>query len=465
MFRLSLVLAAVALMVLTMGCPNPPPPDAGVGGGRGGGNGGGTGGGIAPFTVEFLDENARDAVYHAMALDPATERVGVVYLTPAGTEMNQGHPDYFIKYVEWRAGAIVVPPETIRTVQRFVGLSIAFDPISGDPFVAHLGGAPGFTPPDSIFWFQSDASLSRRSNGTWTETIVATSGDQVTCGNPVSDRGFLVGLWPAIVFDSTGRMYYGYRDGHGGQFPMQDWAGTDVEIWEGNAPPTTGRCAANGGNNKDAYGGHLRMVIAADDQPAIIHDQMFGTADTNGINTIFQRRLMNGNWTPPSGSLVANPNTQSGASLAWDPMEGYGIAFIERTSSRLGYISSADGVTFNAVDPVFGSGSGGWYPSLAMDPINHEPAIAFYVCSTRTSVNEQSCNITEDELRVTQRISGNWRETLVDTEGGFTPQLGFFTSPGRNGKRVIVYRMPPSVDPGTGLTVTNVGQLKIAVER
>lgn len=458
--RLVRIVPILAAVVLTLGCPMPPNPDGGTGGGRGGGTGGG-GGGLTPFGVSFLDENARDAVYHAMAIDPVAERIGVVYLTPAGTEMNMGHPDYFIKYVEWRQGAIVVPPETIRTVQRFVGLSIAFDPISGDPFVGYLGGDPGFIPGMSIFWFQSDAALARRSGGTWTETLIATDGNQVICNSVVSDRGFLVGLWPAIAFDSTGRMYYGYRDGHGGQFPQQDWAGSDVEIWEGNVPPTTGKCAAQGGNNKDAYGGHLRMIIAADDQPAIIHDQMFGTADTNGINTIFQRRLTNGNWTPPGGSLIANPNTQSGSSLAWDPMEGFGIAFIERTSSRLGYLSSADGVTFNAVDPVFGSGSGGWYPSLAMDPINHEPAIAFYVCSNRSSVNEQSCSTTDDELRVTQRIAGMWRETVVDTEGGHTPQLGFFAS----GKRVIVYRMPPSVDPGTGLTVTTVGALKIAVER
>ncbi|MFT3709939.1 MAG: hypothetical protein QM817_20095 [Archangium sp.] len=458
MLRLTL---AVFFAVMVVGCSPPPPnPDGGNGGGRGGGTGGG--GGIAPFGISSLDSTARDAVYFAMALDPVQERVGVAYYTPAGTETNMGHPDYFLKYVEWKQGAVVVQPETIRVSQRLVGLSVAFEPSTGAPMIAYLGGAQGFVMGLSIFWFQSDASIARRTGpNAWTETVVATDGDQVTCGNPVSDSGFLVGLWPAMAFDSTGRFYLGYRDTHQGQFPMQDWAGSDVEVWEGNVPPTQGKCVAAGGNSKDAYGGHLRMVIGANDQPAIIHDQMFGTADSNGINIIFQKRLANGSWTPPGGTLVAVPGTQTGAALAYDPMEGYGIAFVNRSSNELGYLNSADGVTWSTVDPVFGSGTGGWYPDLAMDPINHEPAIAFYVCSQRSGLAETSCNPNEDDLRVTQRIAGTWRETQVDPQGGYAPKIGFLAS----GKRLVVYRMPPSIDPATNLVVSNVGELKIAVER
>jgi hypothetical protein len=93
------------------------------------------------------------------------------------------------------------------------------------------------------------------------------------------------------------------------------------------------------------------------------------------------------------------------------------------------------------------SGSGGWYPSLAMDPVNHEPAIAFYVCSPRSGVNPTSCSTPNDELRIAQRVSGTWRETVVDQGGGYSPKLGFLKS----NKRVVVYRVPPA--------------LKIAVER
>lgn len=281
------------------------------------------------------------------------------------------------------------------------------------------------------------------------------------CGNAVSDRGFLVGLWPALVFDSTGKLYFAYRDGHAGQFPEQDWKASDVELWEGPLPPSRGTCLAAGGNNKSAWGGHNQMVIGPADQPAIVYDQMFGTGDTNGINVVFQQRISStSSWSPPA-KLLNIPNTQTGASLAYDAVEGFGIAVVDRATNELSYTNSLNGTAWSAPDPVFGIGTGGWYPSLAMDPVNHEPAIAFYVCSARGSINETGCTNSEDRLMVTQRIAGVWQQKLVDEQGGYHPKLGFFSS----GRRVIVYRTPPAIDAQTGLTVPGVGALKIAVER
>ena len=450
---------SLTLLCCLGACPQPNPFPDGGGGGTGGGTGGGSG--LSPFTLTDLDPAAVDATSFAMAVDPVAERVGVAYYSAAGTQTMMGTPDYNIKYVEWKQG-VVSPIQIVRpVVQRMAGIALVFDPATGEPIMSYLGGAAGFEMGMSIFWFQSDAVINRRTGGsTWTETTVATDGNQVTCGNGVSDRGFLVGLWPALALDSTGKMYLAYRDGHAGQFPQQDWAGSDVELWDGAPPPTNKTCLAQGGNNKQAWGGHNTMVIGADDQPAIIYDQMFGTADSNGINVIFQKRSAAGTWTPP-GTLLSISNTQTGASLAWDPQEGYGIAVVDRATNQLSYVNSLNGTAWSTVDPVFGAGTGGWYPNLAMDPINHEPAIAFYVCSPRGSVNETGCTTTDDRLVVTQRIVGTWRETLVDANGGYHPKIGFFAS----GKKVITYRAPPAIDPVTGLTATNVGALKIAVER
>jgi hypothetical protein len=58
-------------------------------------------------------------------------------------------------------------------------------------------------------------------------------------------------------------------------------------------------------------------------------------------------------------------------------------------------------------------------------------------------------------------MGGNWREVVVDTEGGYAPKLGFFAS----GKRFVVYRTPPGVHQATGQSLENVGIVKIAVER
>ena len=39
----------------------------------------------------------------------------------------------------------------------------------------------------------------RTGTNQWTQSIAVTMGNQATAGNPVSDRGFVVGLNPALV--------------------------------------------------------------------------------------------------------------------------------------------------------------------------------------------------------------------------------------------------------------------------
>ncbi len=447
---------SLTVTLFLFGCS---PSSSGSDGGMGGGTGGGGGSSLGAFALTDLDPAALDATYFAMAVDPMQERVGVAYFSNRKTQTMAGRDDYDIKYVEWKKG-VISPIQTVRFVQQIIGISLVFDPTTGEPIMAYLGGPDGFVMGDSVFWFQHEAVINRRSGGsTWTETIVASTGNQITCGNVVSDRGFLVGLWSTIAIDSTGKMYLAYRDAHAGQFPFQDWNGSDLELWEGPIPPTTGTCLAQGGEPKSARGGHNQLVIGPDNEPAIVHDQMFNSADSNGVNVVFQFRKA-GVWSTPALKLTIS-NTQTGPSLAYDSQEGYGIAVVDRGTDQLSYINSLDGTNWNAVDPVFGAGAGGWYPSLAMDPINHEPAIAFYVCSPKSGATETGCLNTEDKLMVTQRIADTWREVLVDANGGYHPKIGFFAS----GKRVIAYRTPPAVDSATGQTITGVGALKLAVER
>lgn len=403
------------------------------------------------FQLIDLDATAVDATVIAMAVDAAQERIGVAYFSNLGTQTMPGTPDYALQYVEWRQG-VRAAPQRVKVVQRVVGLSLAFEPSTGEPLVAYLGGGAD----TSLFWFQSDAVLSRRTGGTtWTELVVATRGDQVSCPAALSDCGFLVGLWPSVVFDSTGKLYFVYRDAHQAQFATQDWSVSDVELWEGAVPPTVPTCVAAGTGG----GGHNQLALGAGDQPALVYDQMADAADNGGANLYFQRRTAAGTWTAPA-SLLGVTSTQTGASLAWDSQAGYGIATLDRATNILSFLSSQDGTSWAAPEDVFGSGTGGWYPSLAFDPLAHEPAIAFAFCSPAGNGTETSCRASQDELRVSQRGGGVWHETLVDAAGGVFPKLGFFAS----GKRFVVYRAPPAVD-GAGVPVTGVGQLKLAVER
>jgi hypothetical protein len=84
-----------------------------------------------------------------------------------------------------------------------------------------------------------------------------------------------------------------------------------------------------------------------------------------------------------------------------------------------------------------------------MDRKNHEPLIAYHVCSLTGGATPGSCKPEVDELRVTQRILGQWRGETVDSEGGMSIRLGVLPS----GKRVVAYRDPRS------------GAVKLAVER
>lgn len=440
----------------------------GVGGGFGGGGGrrdGGSGGGTsAGFTLYDLDTAAREDTYFAMALDPGTERIGVVYYTPSGmVKGGDGGSDfnYDLKYVEWKNGTASAP-EKLRSVQRLIGISLAFDPKTHEPVTAFLGGDPGFIEGRSIYWYQNDTAVMRKTGGTWVETDVATLSGAPPCSK--IDIGFLEGLFSTIIFDSTGKMYVAFRDGHNGEFPMQDWAASDVELMEGtNEGSLTRRCLT--GDHKQAYGGRIQMAIGAGDQPAIVYDQAFGGAETTGQNVLFQQRNTDATWTS-SGvggfALLTISNTMTGASLAYDATEGYGIAVTDRQTSQLGYIKSPTGAanTWSSLDPAFGTGTGGWYPSLAMDPVFHEPAIAFYVCSPRNGTQETSCLQTDDELRITQRVGNNWQETTVDTGGGWGPKLAFFAS----GKRVVAYRTPAALD-STAHVNPAAGSIRLAVEK
>lgn len=458
----TLCLMAMASAALLISCSGNPSTDAGTTRKDGGGGGGGE---AEAFTIYSLDDAARETVYFAMAVDPGTERVGVVYYTPNGT-MQGGdggtEKNYDLKYVEWNNGAASAP-ETLRSMQRMVGLSMAFDPNSHQPVAAFLGGEAGFIEGQSIYWYQNDTSVMRRAMpNVWVETRVATLSAPPAC-SPI-DQGFLEGLWSSVVFDSTGKMYVSFRDGHNGQFPQQDWAASDVEVLEGAAESTSMMRTCLTGDHKQAYGGRIQLAIGAADQPAVVYDQAFGGADVTGQNVYFQQRKTDAGWTETTAVLTVS-NTMTGASLAYDATEGYGIAFTDRANNQLKYIKSAAGTNWSVPDDVFGTGTGGWYPSLAMDPMFHEPAIAFYVCSPRTGINDTSCLQNDDELRVMQRVTpmgqaGTWRETVVDPAGGWAPKLKFFAS----GKRVVAYRVPSALDASAKVNPL-AGQIKLAVEK
>lgn len=390
----------------------------------------------SPFKRQVLDANGGEKLPLSLAVGPG-DRIGVAYF------VHTADKTYEVRYVEVNGGTASTP-EKVATVNLVYGLSLAFDS-SGKPAVAYLGGGSD----NSTFWLQSDAAIAyRNSPGSWTERVAVQKGDEALAGNPVSDMGFLVGLNPALVFNGT-QAFLAYRDGHSGQFPQQDWAGSDLEVAVGSPSAWTHQVVVAGGNDKQAWGGHISMVMAGA-QPALVDDQLFGGPDGTGQNVFFQRRNTDGTWTSPV-KVQSVGNTMLGASLAYDSKWGFGVAVVDHTSDKLTYTYSANGTSnWTLPDPVYQAGSGGWYPSLAFDPQSHEPSIAFYVCSLSTGVNESGCNPAQDELRVSRLngLSNEWNEALVDAEGGYSPKLAFLST----AQRVVAYR--------SQLT----GAIKLAVE-
>jgi hypothetical protein len=434
--RWTLLAALVAL-----GACNPGEPAADAGSGLDAGSDGGA----DPSRYHFFDlAEADELTDFDLALGP-DGRVGVVYYKKLDTHTIGTEADYELRYLQWQDG-VSSAPERIRVVQRMLGVDIVFAE-GGQPIVAYLGGD---TPASiSVYWHQSDAALARRSaNGTWTEELVAQASNEAPApadAAPISDQGFLVGLFPALAHDGQ-RLYLAWRDCHFGQFPQQDWNASDLEIAIGNQGAWQKTVVIAGGSDKQAWGGHLQMVLA-DGRPAIVSDQVFGTAGGAGQNLVFSRQRQDGSWGMPIRPIQTIGDTQSGPSLAWDPVLGFAIAVVDRSSNELFFTRSVnDGVTWSEKDPVFASGSGGWYPSLSVNPVTHEPSIAFYVCSSSPG---GSCNPNEDRLVISERISNIWREHLVDPDGAWKPKLAHLP----DGRRVLVYRHPQT------------GTLKLAVER
>ncbi len=385
-----------------------------------------------------------------MTVDAADDRVVVAYFTPRGTQTVQGVDDLNLNVVEWKSG-VVSPIQTIRFVQRTAGLSVALHPVTKEPTVAFLGGPDRFLPNGpSVFWFQHDASLATRAGSTWTEVAAATLGDICApVGSPMGAS--IVGLWPALRFEATGRAVFAWRDIHFAQ-NTTDYTGSDLESMEGPLGAMTPRCVFAGFDTKPGRGARLMMTAGPNDETVLVYDQNVKTADGVGADVVLQRRTSTG-WSAPQVVLVS-PDTMTGPQVGWDAVEGYAVAAIR--DSVLTYRRSSDGATWDAEETVVSSGSGGWYPSLAMDLVNHEPSIAFYDCSTTSNVPVTGCQTSQDALKLTRKGGGRWQTPItVDAEGG-VPRLGLLS----NGRRVIAYRVANTMD-----DASRTGVLKLAIER
>ena len=446
--RVGLILA-----LLSLGCSNPPPAgkDAGIN------TVGQDAAALALYEITTLDPNATGD--YAISLSVRGNKIAVAYWVDADASIaapvnrdaggeTVTESAHELRYVEKSGTGAPSAPEVVATTYNVYGGSMALDS-TGKPYVAFLG------PPSNAGtkWLEACTVVATHSapGAAWTQTVAATVFDQV------------VGLWASIAFDSNDKMYVGYRNIHYGQFPIQDYAHSNLEMAEGSPSALTaqnclvaadrGKCPFFGGDNPDGHGAFLSIAMvgtAPNQEPAFAWSTMAAGALDTAHNVWFAQRK-NGSWpatvlpiSVPSG-VVGGVSTGTGMygtsyggpQLAWDKDAGFIIAFDAHNVGQLFLKESPDGVDWSkAADPVFGSGSGGWYPSVAFTPDGF-PAVAFYICDpSRTGVT--TCPTAVDEIRLTWRVDDNWQQhqETVDPEGGHYMRLAYLS----DGRAVIAYR-------------------------
>jgi len=415
--------------------------------------------------------------------------IGFAYVEESADQSGASKPrdagaditNYDIDYVEWNAGVTGTPQKAHGPVINFVGVSLDYQP-NGQPAVAYLGftTAPGYDL-SQAFWYQNDGVVNYRSTDgvTWTEeTAVQTSG-QAACGDPSCDNGTVVGLFPALLFDGNNGAILAYKDVHFGSSPLGDYGGADLELALGGptswthqliAPGKGGLASSCSSDARISRGSHNRMIHGASANPVLVSDlgDQFPPATSISRDLYFNER-QSGTWICPTSVLLSGEantvlNTQNGPTVAYDPVEGYAVAVTSVNSAAGGpealYKNCPPSKncnltsSWNVFQVVFGSGSGGFFASVAINPDTHEPWVAHYFCSSTSGKTVDTCT-PDNELKVSNStryggVPGPWSDETVDTQGGFQTQSLFLSNPTR---LAIGYR-----DPGTGA-------LKLAVEK
>ena len=447
--------------------------------GTGSTSGGGDGGAYNILTVETGDGGFGQQA-RALAIGP-TGQIGVAYLRPNGN-VTQTYHDIDVVYAEYKSdGTVAVPPSVIREVQRQDGITVAFDD-KGHPAVGFVGGGAkvfsgasdgGALPLGSTYWLQGSAEIAyRQADGGWFEDLCmddSTAGGTFTWSVPngsggtdasamqLINEGNVVGLWPSLVFDG-GAAVMAFRDVHFGQFPIQDWSSSDTKMcsggpaaWTYSAPMTID---SGGGHKGTGYGTHTQILFGQSGRLAVVGDSTPGTQgslDRAGADVYFVLQSP----APPTlsvtdWSLPYNPfnptgdpalvigDTQSGPVMAYDPSFGYGIAVVDasKPTAPLVYVSSSDGVSWGMPEQIYQLGSGGFFPSIAVDPLSGNPTVAYTICSQEPSVipGPGICSPVDAELDLAIRTT-TWTSTTVFKGNFYLPKLAFEPS----GQRVLLF--------------------------
>ncbi len=284
------------------------------------------------------------------------------------------------------------------------GFDLAEDP-QGRPAVAYTGGEPQMQ-----FCGANDAVLATRDGGTWVpETAGAESGDSAT-GLPASDAGFVVGLWPALAYDSAGNPGVAYKDTHFGSMQHDDQYRADLEFAMGGGgwtheAPDPGEGAAD----------YSSMVFDAQDRPVIFYAISVDAQGDNRHGVWAARREDGGEWTRVKlhvGAIhqeVASLVTPAGQLVAaWYSEAEKAVRL--RTLDDPGSFADAGAWTDELV--ATNQYDEGRHVSLALLP-NNQLAMAYHRCKLLTA-GGGGCDINDEAVVFALDEGGYWSHEVVD---------------------------------------------------
>ncbi len=317
------------------------------------------------------------------------------------------------------------------------GVDVAFDP-AGRPAVAYNGGEP-----EQQFCGANDAVYGVLDGGTWAfETAGAESGDSAT-GDPASDAGFVVGLWPALAYDGEGNPAILHKDTHFGSMQHDDLYRADAELaWR------TGGWVHEAPDYGEGAGDYGELLFDGDGRPVALYAITVEDQTESRHGVWAARRAEDGTWERVKLHTGAIYQEIAGGI---DPATGdIVVAFYSAAdlAVRVRRLSDPDAFTDAASwsDELVGKAQydEGQGVSMTFLP-GGELALAYHRCRLVTS-GSSGCDPNDEAVVFARWDGATWRyETVVEADAG---SCGEYTAVGVDdeGLVTIAYRCTIQVD-------------------
>jgi hypothetical protein len=381
----------------------------------------------AKWSFEKIDEENMGMQSHiAVGLDGS---VAIAYFSTIAhedgicEEVDVNPPPRLRHTLRFAARAPGASTWTTETVSQPVfplgptGLDLAFNSL-GQATIAFTGGDPQMQ-----FCGSNDAIVATRTDTEWTfATAGAESGESAT-GEPASDAGFVVGLWPALAFDADGNPAVLHKDVHFGGLQHDDKYRADAELaWN-----TGGGWTHEAVDFGDGAGNSGTLIFDGTGRPIAIYAITIEAQRASRHGVWAARRETDGTWNKVKlhTGMIHKETT-----AAFDPGTGeLVVAFYSASDSAVKVRRLTDPELFAETDAWDSELVGdsrydeGQNVSLAFTN-SGKAVLAYHRCKLYTS-DASGCDINDEAVILAVQDGSDWdievvKQATVGSCGNFT---------------------------------------------